>query len=378
MTTLGLASQTFGLYVGFALAAPVFGGFLGDRWLGRSRSVILGAVLMSLGHVAMAFDGSFLLALLLLILGTGCLRGNLAPQVGDLYDREDRRRAVAFQIYGAAVNGGAFLGPLVSGVLQKSYNWHVAFGFAAVGMMVGLVTYLAGRRHLPPEPRRAGAVGPPRLTGEGWRRAGLLVAFVPLAAMFWVAQSQIWNTYNIWVRDHLELRIGAFDVPVPWLQSIDGLAPFITLPPMLAFWRWQAARGREPDEFGKLAVGCFLFAASTVWLAAGQFVVDGAGRTPFLWAVVFHLSSNLGWLYFAPTCNALFSRAAPVAVMATLMGLYSVATSMGSVISGRLGGLYETLSPFAFWSLHAGVAAAGGLLILLYGAAFRRRLFSPL
>lgn len=377
MTTLGLATQTFGLYVGFALFTPIFGGFLGDRWLGRSRSVVLGAVLMSLGHLAMAFEQSFLLALLLLILGTGCLRGNLAPQVGDLYDREDRQRTVAFQIYGAAVNGGAFLGPLITGALQKSYNWHVGFGFAAVGMMVGLVTYLAGRRHLPPEPARGPAAKAPPLTREGWGRVGLLVAFVPLVAMFWVAQSQIWNTYNIWVRDHLELRMGGFEVPVPWLQSIDGLAPFITLPPMLVFWRWQAARGREPDEFGKLAMGCFIFAASTLWLAAGQFVTDPAGRTPFLWAIVFHLSSNLGWLYFAPTCNAFFSRASPVAVTATMMGLYSVSTSLGSVVSGRLGGLYEKMSAAGFWTLHAAVVGGGGLLILVYGGAFRRRLFAP-
>lgn len=377
MTTVGLAAQTFGLYVGLALATPIFGGFIGDRWLGRTRAVVLGAVLMSLGHVAMAFDASFLLALLLLILGTGFLRGNLAPQVGDLYDRDDRQRTVAFQIYGAAVNAGAFLGPLVSGSLQKAYSWHVGFAFAAVGMMVGLVTYLAGRRHLPPDPRRVRAAPAPRLSRDGWTRVGLLVLFVPLAATFWVAQSQIWNTYNLWVRDHLQLRLGAFEVPVPWLQSIDGLAPFITLPPMLALWRWQAARGREPDEFGKLALGCFIFAASTLWLAAGQFVTDAAGRTPFLWAVAFHLASNLGWLYFAPTCNAFFSRAAPPAVTATLMGLYSVATSIGSVISGRLGGLYETLSPAAFWTLHAAVVGAGGVLILVYGALARRRLFAP-
>jgi POT family proton-dependent oligopeptide transporter len=254
----------------------------------------------------------------------------------------------------------------------------VGFAFAAVGMMVGLATYLAAQRHLPPEVRREAAAPRPPLTAEGWRRVALLVAFVPLAAMFWVAQSQIWNTYNIWVRDHLELRIAGFEVPVPWLQSIDGLAPFVTLPPMLMFWRWQAARGREPDEFGKLALGCFLFAASTLWLAAGQFVTDEAGRTPFLWAVAFHLSSNLGWLYFAPTCNALFSRASPASVTATLMGLYSVATSLGSVVSGRLGGLYETMSPFGFWTLHAAVVGAGGVLILLYGAFLRRRLFSAL
>jgi len=375
LSTQALASQIFGLYVGFALFAPMLGAAIGDAFTGRRKGVVIGALLLCGGHLSMAFDQSFLLAMLLLILGTGFLRGNLAPQVGDLYDPNDRRRAVAYQIYGAAVNLGAFVAPLLTGGLSAARGYHFGFGFAAVGMAIGLITYLAGQPQLPAEPTRREARKAAPLDAAERRRVALLVVLVPIAACFWVAQSQIWNTYNLWVRDHLELMVGGFKVPVPWLQSLDGLAPFITLPPMLLYWRWQAERGREPDEFGKLAVGCFIFGASTLWLAAGQFVTDASGRTPMLWAVVFHLTSNLGWLYFAPTCNALFSRAAPIAVTATVMSLYSLAVSLGSVVSGRLGGLYETLSPSMFWTLHAAICAAGGVLILLYGAAFRRRLF---
>src|SRR3954469_7711165 len=101
LTTQGLATQIFGLYVGLVYFTPIFGGALGDRVLGRGRTVALGALLMTAGHFCMAFDQSFLLAMLLLILGAGCLRGNLLPQVGELYSPTDRRRAVAFQVYGA-------------------------------------------------------------------------------------------------------------------------------------------------------------------------------------------------------------------------------------------------------------------------------------
>ena len=205
----------------------------------------------------------------------------------------------------------------------------------------------------------------------------ILLALMPLIGTFWVSQSQVWNTYNLWVRDHLELAVWGFQVPVPWLQSLDGLAPFLTLPPMLWFWRWQAGRGREPDEFGKLAIGCFLFAGSTLWLALGQFVTDDHGRTPLLWAVVFHFASNLGWLYVSPTTSALYNRAAPSSVTATVMAFTQIAVSFGTLTSGRLGGLYEVLSPLAFWSLHAAITAAGGVAILLFAMAFRRTLFGP-
>jgi POT family proton-dependent oligopeptide transporter len=138
LSTQAFASQVFGLYVGLANLSPVLGGWLGDRFLGRRFAVTLGAVLMTAGHFFMAFDQSFLLAMLLLVLGAGGLRGNLTPQVGELYAKEDRRRNSAFQIYYSMVNFGAAVGPLVTGALGQSYGWHTAFGLRASACWWGL------------------------------------------------------------------------------------------------------------------------------------------------------------------------------------------------------------------------------------------------
>lgn len=373
LSTQALASQIFGIYVGLVYFTPVFGGVLGDRVLGRVRTVSLGAMLMTAGHFCMAFDRSFLLALLLLILGAGCLRGNLAPQLGELYSKQDSRRTFAFQIYGSAVNLGAFFAPLASGQLGYEFGWHAGFAFAGFGMLIGLIVYLCGRRELPPDrPRRSDRVAHAPLNAAEWRAVYLLLLLVPVCSLFWIAQSQVWNTYNLWVRDHIVLRYGDWTMPVPWLQSLDGLAPFICLPPLLLFWRWQARRGNEQNELTRMAIGCFLFGAFTFWLGCAQLASGTDGRAPLLWAVVFHFGSNLGWLYFSPTVQALFSRVAPAAVNATLMGIYYLAIFMGSVISGRLGGLYEILTPFQFWSLHAALVGAGGVLILIVGVAANR------
>jgi POT family proton-dependent oligopeptide transporter len=370
LTTLGLATQVFGVYVGLATFTPVFGGLIGDLWLGRKRMVILGALLMTAGHFCMAFDQSFLLAMLLIIVGTGALRGNLLPQVGELYRPEDVRRDTAFQLYYAMVNLGAFVAPVLTGALAQTFSWHVGFAFAGFGMLAGLIVYLGGQRQIvvaAPRPPRADHAP---LTAADWRRVAALLALVPVAALFWVAQSQVWNTYNLWVRDHVQLHLGSFTVPVPWFQAIDGLSPFICLPPMLMFWRWQAKRGREPGEFTKAAIGCFIFSAATLWLAAAGLSADAAGRSPILWAVVFHFASNLGWLYFTPTMVALFTRAAPVSVVATLVGLNMLSTTVGSFASGRLGGFYETLTPGQFWSLHAALVGLGGAIFLVIGWRF--------
>ncbi len=371
LSTQALAFQIFGLYIGLVYFTPVFGGALGDRVLGRVRTIALGALLMTAGHFCLAFDQSFLLALLFLITGAGCLRGNLQPQVGELYAKDDRRRTTAFQIYGAMINLGAFIAPIVTGQLAKSYSWHFGFAFAGFGMLVGLAIYLSGRPYLPPDPPRTARLAAPPLTREERRIVGYLIALLPIAALFWIAQSQVWNTYNIWVRDHLNLTFGTWTMPVPWLQSLDGLAPFICLPPMLMLWRWQASRDREPNEFTKMAIGCWIFGASTLLLAAASLAAGAHGRASLLWAIAFHFASNIGWLFFAPTTTALVSRAAPHSINATMIGGYSLAVFAGSVISGRLGSLYERWPASEFWLLHAALVSIGGVLVLAFGTLMK-------
>ncbi|HEY5290664.1 MAG TPA: oligopeptide:H+ symporter, partial [Caulobacteraceae bacterium] len=186
-----LASQIFGLYVGMVAATPMLGGFLGDRVLGRARTVILGGLLMTAGHFCMAFDQSFLLALVLLILGAGCLRANLSPQIGELYPPDDRRRDTAFQLYASMINLGAFIAPLASGALAQAWGWHASFGFAGFGMLIGLLIYIAGRRDLPAADARAPRGVRARLDPAQRKVVLLLLLLVPVASMFWVAQSQV-------------------------------------------------------------------------------------------------------------------------------------------------------------------------------------------
>jgi proton-dependent oligopeptide transporter, POT family len=369
-----LAAQTFGLYVGLVYFTPVIGGAIGDRLTGRRIAVTLGALLMTAGHFALAFDASFLIALLLLICGAGLLRGNLSAQVKSLYADGDRREVDAFQLYYVAINLGAFIAPVVTGALAKYEGWHAGFGFAGFGMLIGLVVYALGQRHLPADTKREAAIASAPLTPiERGRIAGLAM-FWPLQMCFWIAQSQVWNVYNLWVRDHVNLRVAGFDTPVAWLQALDGLAPILVMPLVLALWRRQAAKGREPDDLAKLAIGCAIFTLGVVWLAAAPLVSGGDGRAPLLWAVAFHLISNTGWLYFTPVSLALYATRAPARYRGTLIGVSYLATFAASVTSGRIGGLYETLSPSAFWLIHAAIVGGAGLGILLLLRPLRRRL----
>ncbi|KAB7646393.1 MFS transporter [Polymorphobacter fuscus] len=168
LSTQAFAVQMFGLWAGLVRFTPVFGGLIGDRLLGRRRTIMLGCLLMTAGHFCMAFDASFLLALLLLMLGTGCANSNLFSQVGALYGPDDRRRDDGLQLYYFALNCGAFAAPIVCGWMGQQFGWHLAFALAGFGMLAGLVVYALGGRHLPPDPPRVARAARPPLTGSEW------------------------------------------------------------------------------------------------------------------------------------------------------------------------------------------------------------------
>jgi POT family proton-dependent oligopeptide transporter len=184
----------------------------------------------------------------------------------------------------------------------------------------------------------------------------------------------VWNTYNLWVRDHLNLTVAGWQMPVAWLQAFDSLAPMMTVPVLLLFWRRQAARGREPQDVTKLAVGCLLFGAALVWLAAAPLITPATSKVPLAWALAFHIFSNVGYVFFAPTAVALFARSAPTSVNAMMVGVYSISTFIGGTVSGRLGGLYERVTPVEFWLIHAAIVGAGGVAFLVCSAWLRREL----
>lgn len=364
LSTQALASQIFGLYIGLIYFMPVVGGLLGDRVLGRRRAVVAGAASMAMGHFLMAFEAAFLVALALLIVGSGLLKGNLAAQVGGLYAKDDPRRDTAFSLYCMAINVGAFIAPLVCGTLGELYGWHYGFGAAGVGMLVGIVIYVSGRSYLPADPLVEAGTARPKLRPGDARVVGSLLGILAIASLFWTAQTQVWNTYPLWVRDRVDRAVFDVAVPVTWFQSLDSLAVLVMAPVVIWFWRLQARRRTEPGDLSKIALGCAMFAFACLWLSVGE-AISGGGKLNLIWPTAFHFICAWAYLYAAPITLALVSRAAPVSVNAMMVGAYYLSLFAGGIFSGWLGRFFEVLSPSAFWLLHAAIVASGAALILV-------------
>src|SRR6266542_3783930 len=373
LSTQGLASQIFGLYSGFVYFTPLLGGLVADRWIGQRNGVVIGAVSMSAGHIAMAFDQSFLLALLLLVTGSGFLKGNISAQVGALYPPEDEvRRTRGFVIFSTAINIGAVVGPLLCGLLAQVYGWHYGFGIAAIFMLLGLATYLYGYRYLPARVERKKFEGT-RLTAAERRIVFALIAVMIITIFQSTAFYQVFNVNPIWIQQHVALDLGGFRIPVPWFQSINSIFSILCVPVVFWIWRQQALRRREPNDLAKIGAGAWIAAASNLILVAAIFASGGALVYP-IWPFLYSAGLGISFLYYWPTLLALVSRAAPAKVNATLMGLAFMSLFISNNLIGWIGGFYEKMTPVQFWTMHAAIAASGGLLVVLFGRPLGRAL----
>ena len=380
-TPLQLGALIAGLYAGLVYLTPLFGGLLADRVLGRTRTVVIGASLMALGHFLMAFEASFLLAIACLLLGVGCFKGNIAAQVGALYVPGDKRNASAFQIFMLAVQIAVIAAPLVCGTLgeKKGFDW--GFGAAGIGMLIGLGVYLAARPWLPPEPPRleAGSTKArrPSMTRAEWRRLAVLVGILPVLMLSVVGNQQFNIGFTLWSDKHMDLLLFGWQMPVTWLQGVDAFVSTATMLLSLAFWRWWATQRKEPDELLKIALGSVIAAGGPALMAvAGNQVDTTHGRVGVGWTLAYTLVNDIGFANILPIGLALYSRVAPRQIVGLVIGVYYLHLFLGNSFVGWLAGFMDVMSNRDFWMLHASLVAAAGVLLLVVRAVFGHLLAS--
>ena len=373
-----LASAIFGTYAASVYLTPIIGGWLADRVLGKRRTILLGAVTMALGHFLMAFEITFLFALLCLILGSGMFKGNIASQVGALYRAEDLRRADAFQIFYLGINAGVIASPLIVGTLGEVYGWHYGFGAAGVGMLIGLAIYIAGQKHLPkehlePRGREARAAAPP-LTRTDWLATAALVLLIPVLAVAIVPNNQIFNAYLVWGDQQFDLVWGGTRLPTTWLVTLDAIVSVSFLAGVALFYRWYARHWREPDELTKIIIGSAFSVGGMLCLFAAAATTGPGEKIGLFWPVMFHVVNSNGFAHMLPVSLALFAKLAPKAINATVIGLYYLAFFAANSMVGWVGGWYETMPTTSFWLVHAGFAAASGAVFVLFKLLLAPRL----
>ncbi len=406
-----LSSQIWGFYTALVYFTPMFGGLLADRVLGRRRTVVLGAVLMAIGHFMMAVEQLFLIALLFLILGSGAFKPNISTQVGGLYAPGDSRRDRAYSIFYVGINIGAFLAPLICGTLGEVAGWHYGFAAAGVGMCIGLGIYLYALPLLPADApaihsmlSSAQADDPVNTDGKaitGWSAfadhdrsvsaasgigkkqpldrsewrgiIALLVLFVP-TTLFWATYEQISNTIILWADANTYRSVSLFgftaQIPTTSFLAFNPFMIFAFTPFVVTLWARQAARGREPHTITKMALGCFGLTAAYLIMALAAFVTGG-GKASWLWLFGYFVVITLGELYISPVGLSLVTKIAPARILSMMMGVWLATSFVGGFLAGWLGSFWSRMAKPEFFLLIAGIGALAGLMIFACRAPLR-------
>ena len=370
-----LASAIFGTYTSLVYGTPILGGLIADKWLGRNKTLILGGVLMAIGHFLMAIEPAFLLALLSLLLGVGAFKGNIATQVGALYGPNDLRRAMAFQIFYIFINVSVIVALLISGTLGQKVGWHYGFGCAGVVMVLGLIIYLSGRRYLAPEERivsKDERVAQEPLSKGDWLCVIYLIILIPVLAVSLLTNQEIFNAYLTWGDQQFDLRL--LNNTSSWLITVDAAVSFTMLVAVAAFWKWWGTHHREPDEITKMIIGSFFTVAGGLCLFMAALTQPHGGKISLFWPMMFEVMNSIGFAHVLPVSLALFSKISPKQITATVIGLYYLAFFVANAVVGYVGGLYSSLPTTTFWLIHVASAVFGLVAFAVFKIVLGKRM----
>lgn len=377
MFTQGQASQIYGLYTGLVYLTPFFGGIIADRKWGQRKTVIVGCVLMAIGHFLMAFESLFFLALLLLILGNGAFKPNISTQVGSLYAPGDPRRDRAFSIFYMGINLGAFFSPLVCGTLGERHGWHYGFSAAGVGMVIGLSIYLLGQRWLAPDnlmvEKAVVRQAPGPLTADENHRLLVLLAVCLITVAFWAAYEQQGNTLALWADAYTDRTVFGWEFPASWFQSLNPALIFLGTPILTTYWARQSRRKREPSSLAKMAMGCFLLCLGFLVLVPAARSYAGDGQPVSMgWLILFNVLVTVGELYLSPIGLSLVTKLSPPRMASMMMGIWFLSSFVGNYAAGFIGRYWEQMSKDIFFLMVASMGLAAGLAVLLTIKLFKR------
>lgn len=354
----------YGAYVGGVYFMPLLGGFIADRALGFRRSVIIGGLLMLLGHLVLAIEALpfFYSGLVLLACGSGLLKPNISTIVGNLYRDRPELRDAAFNIFYMGINIGGFIAPYGVAWLRARYGWSVAFGSAAVAMLVSVVVFMLGRRYLgdaaervPPQSLEAGSVSPAEARS---RVMTLLVVFV-ISAVFWLAFFQDGFTLTLWARDNT-----ATTIPPEIFRSVEPLGVIVFSFGLVFVWAWLRARKAEPSTPMKMLIGILLVAVAYGLMAVAGVVGGDTGRVSPAWLVNAYVLIALGEVCLSPMGLSLVNRVAPPRSRGVMMGGWFVSLAVGGYSAGMLGAYWNDLPHSQFFLLVVAVLMMAAFLLV--------------
>lgn len=349
----GDAIWLYGWYTMLVYVASIPGGWVADKFLGQKKTVLLGGILLCLGHGILAIpqDWAFFTGLLLIILGVGGLKPNISTMVGGLYKEGDIRRDSGFTIFYIGINVGAFLASITVGYVAYLYGWHYGFGLAGIGMVVGQAVFMAGQKYLKGVGEFTGgdkvseaekiAAKRPLTKIEIDRVIVLLISFL-IVVVFWGAFEQAGGLMNLYTDAKVDrttsfLNLG--EIPAAVFQSLNAGYIIIFGTIVGGFWLWWKKSGKESSSLFKMAVGTIIMGLGYVFMmfASQEASSEAFGKAAMVWIFLAYLFHTIGELCTSPVALSFITKLAPLKYASIMMGVYFAATGFGNKLAGSIG-----------------------------------------
>ena len=417
------AYAIYGSYTSLVYATPVLGGLLADRLLGFRKAVLIGGVLMALGHFAMAVQNLqvFYFALGLLICGNGFFKPNISSMIGRLYADGDPRRDSAFTIFYMGINLGGFLSPIACGYLGTRFGWHWGFGLAGIGMLLGLAVFWHGRAHLagladPPVRSNAGRAALAGLSAEAcvylgtlvavgvaWQlvqhnalvgsllivfgivvlvgllvylfrlpekvardRLGVALLLTLVSVVFWSFFEQAGTSMSLFTERNVNRWLFGTLLATPQFQSVNALFILLFAPVFSVLWLYLARRKFEPNTPLKFGLGVLQLGLGFIALYVGAASARATGIVPMFWLILAYFLHSTGELCLSPIGLSMITKLAPKGITGIMMGTWFLASSFAQYMASLIAQLT---------GVKEGGAAASALpnprdTVMVYGSVF--------
>lgn len=369
------ALSLYGWYTMMVYVMSIPGGIIADKFLGQKKSVYIGGIMLLIGHSVLAIEqtGAFYTGLIFIVLGVGMLKPNISTMVGGLYKKGDLRRDKGFTLFYIGINVGAFLSSIIVGYVGEVHGWHYGFGLAGFGMLLGLIQYGVGQKHLKHVGNFLGtsenkeeqeALKKPLTKIEKDRVTVLLISFI-IVILFWGAFEQAGGLMNIYTRTKTDRMLLGMEVPATWFQSLNAFFIVIFGTLVAGFWAKRKLKGKEASSLFKMILGLIIMGSGFFFMTAAVAEFNSSGSSAMYWLVLAYLFHTIGELCLSPVALSFITKLSPLKYGSIMMGVYFAMTGFGSKLAGLLGEWSSSLGEYTIFTGIAVFTIVIGALVLL-------------